>query len=549
MNQMSRESGPDAQPARRIVRCALPGMLLAALCLLPFLNKAFTIDDPYFLHMAQQTLVTPRTPTSAVVCWENVAYKRSLRSIGPNGPLMGYLLLPVVLSGGREWVGHVLILAMFLGAVIATVALAFRCGAAPREATLAGLIFASTPVVLGMAGTVMPDIPATALAVFGMERLLAWKEERKLHQALLAGVALGIAPLARMHTIFLLPIAAFLLADGNLWPPSWRRFRELGLARWLPVLLAAFSFVFLTWLTFDRAPYAVFPTAPNADQLALGNIWQNLPNFGADWMLTTAFGIAWLMLDGAFGIWTLVTMVGAGEIARFALDYPPATLLSIALAGVLALASALVESWRSRKRVRLGLALWLFVPLPILPYTHFPPKYFAVCAPAAAILLAWKLGRLSNSTLAITSALTIGAGTVLGLAIVKADADFAGSARQVVAEEIAPHIRAGGQAWYFGQWALNWYAEKAGANCLTNDPPYPSPGDLLIADKIDGSAHFITSIGAFKGRLVRVLSPGGPGGRVYSWEARAGFYSNRPGYWPWKWSSEPLNTYYVWVLE
>jgi len=193
--------------------------------------------------------------------------------------------------------------------------------------------------------------------------------------------------------------------------------------------------------------------------------------------------------------------------------------------------------------------LWLCIPAPILPYTHFPPKYFTACAPAAAILLAWKLSKLPGPRLVIASGLTIMAGAALGVAIVKADADFAGSARQVVAAEITPHIRAGGHAWYAGQWALNWYAEKAGATCLTNDPPYPATGDLLIADKVDGSAHFVTSTGAFQGRLIREISPGGAGGRVYNWAARAGFYSNRPGYWPWRWSSEPLNTYYIWVLE
>ena len=266
-------------------------------------------------------------------------------------------------------------------------------------------------------------------------------------------------------------------------------------------------------------------------------------------MLTTGFGIAWLMLDGTFAILTLATLLVGGQVVRYALDYPPATFLSIALAGAMAMASVMVEAWRSGKRVRLGLALWLLIPLPILPYTHFPPKYFVACAPAAAILLAWKLSRLPKVRLAMASGLTIAAGAAFGLAIVKADADFAGSARQVVAEEIVPHIRAGGQAWYFGQWELNWYAENAGANCLTNDPPYPSPGDLLIADRIDGSANFITSIGAFRGRLVRVISPGAPGGRVYNQAAGAGFYSNHSGYWPWKWSSEPLNTYFVWVLE
>ena len=55
--------------ASQILRCSLPGILLALVCLLPFVNKAFTIDDPYFLYEARQTLVTPLAPTSVSICW------------------------------------------------------------------------------------------------------------------------------------------------------------------------------------------------------------------------------------------------------------------------------------------------------------------------------------------------------------------------------------------------------------------------------------------------------------------------------------------------
>ena len=37
-----------------VLACAWPALLLAALCLVPFLNKPFVIDDPHFLMMAQQ---------------------------------------------------------------------------------------------------------------------------------------------------------------------------------------------------------------------------------------------------------------------------------------------------------------------------------------------------------------------------------------------------------------------------------------------------------------------------------------------------------------
>src|SRR5580704_2402650 len=43
---------------------ALPGTLLVLCCLVPFLNKAFTIDDPDFLLEARQILKSPLQPMS-----------------------------------------------------------------------------------------------------------------------------------------------------------------------------------------------------------------------------------------------------------------------------------------------------------------------------------------------------------------------------------------------------------------------------------------------------------------------------------------------------
>src|SRR6266853_2404432 len=57
------------RPRQKIVVLALPGMLLAALCLLPFVNKAYTIDDPPFLLEARQILKTPLQPWSFPICW------------------------------------------------------------------------------------------------------------------------------------------------------------------------------------------------------------------------------------------------------------------------------------------------------------------------------------------------------------------------------------------------------------------------------------------------------------------------------------------------
>src|SRR5947207_4977162 len=59
-----RESGakPRDLSVKAVMSCAWPALLLAAACLLPFLNKPFHTDDPGFLRMARQIVEHPAHP-------------------------------------------------------------------------------------------------------------------------------------------------------------------------------------------------------------------------------------------------------------------------------------------------------------------------------------------------------------------------------------------------------------------------------------------------------------------------------------------------------
>jgi len=54
---------------RSVFLCSLPALILSAACLLPYLNKAFTIDDPVFLLQAQQMRKQPLHPMALDICW------------------------------------------------------------------------------------------------------------------------------------------------------------------------------------------------------------------------------------------------------------------------------------------------------------------------------------------------------------------------------------------------------------------------------------------------------------------------------------------------
>jgi hypothetical protein len=534
-----------------ILRCSLPALLLALACLCPFFNKAYTIDDSYFMLEAQQTVRTPLTPAATSICWNAHGYKEPLRKIGSPAILMGYLLVPAVLSGGDEWVAHLTIFLFLAVLIVATVALAFRLGCGQWESSLAGLLVATFPVVLGMAGTAMPDVPAAALATLGLERLCAWRTEKRLSQAIAAGFLLGLAPLGRIHTIVLLLPAVVILAAGDKWLLSPRQIRQLGLRHWLPVLLTIVCFASFTWMTSDTsaASTGVRGVGPNLDQLAWDNVARNVPQIGVNWMLTVPFGFVWLLVKRPYGPWILGAALLGSLVHFFVYKDKWWILYSIGVAGLIAIGWVIAAAIRDRQAFSLALGLCLLISLPIFMYLHLPPKYMVPSAPAAAILLARELSLLAGRRRLFASAAIVCAGAALGVAILRADAAFSGAARQIVHEYVEPEIRAGRTVWYAGQWSLSWYGEKAGALCAVESLPGPQRGDLIVGGDMEGGLAMVERVPRLRRRLLRTISIGAPGGRIMSPAINTGFYSNQVGYLPWRWSTLPIDTYYVWDVE
>src|SRR5262245_41696685 len=164
---------PETPPTpRNPWRLALPGMLLAAAAVLPFLGKAHAIDDVTFLLQAQHALHDPWHPTAFEMVSDGERIRLSSKLV--SGPLMARLLAPRVKLGCAEWAAHLLQWLLVCVAIVSTVRIALRLGLARGSAQLGGLLVGSCPAVIGMATTSMSDVPAMAFAALGMERFLAW---------------------------------------------------------------------------------------------------------------------------------------------------------------------------------------------------------------------------------------------------------------------------------------------------------------------------------------------------------------------------------------
>jgi hypothetical protein len=545
---VSRAQARVAQLAKSTTfRLAIPACLLALACLLPYLNKAYTIDDPCFLLSARQILQHPSQPMSYPLCWtSHETCAESAATLGPGGAqvLMGYLLVPVILAGGAEWIAHLLQILLACIAVLEMVRLALRLGFDRVQATAAGLMLVAIPPFLSMASTAMPDIAALTFGLTGIERLLAWKDGRRWHQAVVASLALGLAPYARPHIVLLIPLGALWLFNEFRIREALRQFRRESYV-WAPLLVAAGILVTVNLVTHDRGPKA----EPKDVLVGLSFIPVNLHGYLLYLCFPIPFAAVWLsrhwrkapMLLMLPVVLVLVLHVMLFRSKSLAEEWP----LAAALYGLAALAHMLSQNVRGWDRLGLLLSLWLLIPLPAIMYVNLPIKYFVGVLPAIVLIIIRVLSSIPRRRELSSYGVLVFLCAAYSCVILRADADFAEYGRRAAAELIAPHVAAGEKVWYGGQWGFYWYAHEAGARVSKPGEPGPNPGELLAVGLLESGD---VTRNRFPNReLLDSRHYAAPHGRTMGYYG--GLYSNRFGRALWVWSPETTNDYELWRIH
>lgn len=501
--------------------------------LVPFFHKAYTIDDPIFLSGAAQVLRDPLHPSAFTMAWMT-DYPAPASRFFSNSPLMFYLLVPVIAAGGTEGVAHLLILCFFWTAILGTVSLGLRLGMTRSEAAWSGILLASTPAVLVMASTAMPDIPAMTLGVWGLDRLTAWRQSRTLPKALAGGLLLALAALSRSHMILLTAVCFLWLCEAGT-NGSWR-------ARLWPLLLPPILFALALRLTAVRSDGGILQATHSftSARFVPSNLLALLTHFV--WVLPLT--IPWALASKNIGWKPIACLLGFSGALIVAFPHLTALWLApLALLTALALLDLVRSAAVEKDRTRLFLSAWLFLPILALPYIHLPSKYLVPSAPAVALLIVACLRGRPKKFRYATLAGTVAAGLLMGLLILRADANLAGALREGVAQLIVPRIALGQRVWFYGTWGFYWYSEQAGARPLSTRPPVPAPGDIIVS--CSSGKEPIENLHLPYKHLDHV-AVGEPGGRIFGGEPSAGFYSNYWGYLPWSWGRDPLTTFDVW---
>lgn len=505
--------------------------LLPAALLLPFLGKAFHVDDAQFLCFSRVIASDPLRAIQLVVPCEPFPVRLCEM---PHPLFFQYLVAGVVrVFGESEAALHALVLLFALLGLHGVALLADRLGV-PRLA--ATFLVASSSAFLTMGSTVMPDAPMAGCAAAAMGFLARGVEEGKRRDLVLAGLLAGAAFLTRYSA---LPLFALLLAY-----PLLRRSRRLR--AYVPFLVGtgvAVAWELATWRLCGHPHFLSTATSPT---------WSSSPTFLR--VVSTAFaqlvhlgaqlpllglpvlallvaprlrrGIALALASLALTVLLASRQAEPHRVALVLVAWPAVAALVLAFLRLLpALRRAVGGALGERDALRALLALWLLSTLFItVTYVHVAAKYALLPLPAGVLLVLDALlssgapKRLAAGTLAVSAAATV----VVGLLVAVSDYRWASGYRALFesgAGRLAPPP--GGVTYVNARWGLGYYGERAGLVPFFGQPI--SPRDRIVTSSLVPAYWGGTNE---RTKVVDEIELQQPGPFALLWrEGDAGFYS------------------------
>jgi hypothetical protein len=481
-----RAGGSTQGRRRRPWLCLVPAALL-----LPFLDKAFNIDDPFFLEYARVLLSRPLHPFELSFFFDG----------GPTAVLLqpqplGWSFL---LAGARALFGesepwlHLLNVGFALLGLHGLREIADRLGV---SAPAACWLFASSSVFLCLGSTIMPYLAWSALSLAALARLIRGVDEGRTADLIAAGMLAAAAFLCCFAGAIVIGLlAVYPLLTGRL----------SGKATIAPAIGVAVIVACDLWaLGTIGMPHFLLTLFRWSLDLGLGEglakgsteialLGAQLPALGLP-LVAIALGRRrglWIVVAALVG--ALALCLGIPEtnpLARGLLWVWPG--LAILGDGLLQLAAGAWMRGRGTstsdgaKRALLG--LWLVVgTFATVRYVNRSAKYMLLPLPAAILLtldavqgLEGRRARIGRWALALSLPLSL----TLGATVALSDYCFAGLARTFFAERYPSLAPSSGTAYFDGEWGMRYYAERAGV------PQYRSerlrPGDRLLYSRLQG---------------------------------------------------------------
>lgn len=481
-----------ASPSGERRRAVVILVIVQVLCLVPFVTKAFHIDDTLFLWTARHIHANPFNFYGYSANW--IGYEMPMHLINQNPPLVSYLIaLAAFLFRWSEVALHTVFILPAVSVGLGTYFLALRLTSRPLPAAL---ITVFTPAFLVSGTSLMSDTTMAAFYVWATVFWLKGLSEDRPVCLLAGGVLISLSALTKYFGMSLVPLlAVFTLAEKRR-PGSWILYLLL------PVLILA-GYEWATWKLYGHGllsgAFSFSAKVLSTKSIPMDvKILSGLAFFGG--CLASAFFFApliwprrvWIaagsvLLPVCFTV--LVTLESRGTLFEggsgtlrwgFIIQYAV-----FILAGIHILALALSDLRERRNAGSLLLFLWVAGTFFFAVFLNWTVNARVVlpAAPAVGILVMRRYGRREEtrgSRPVWHWVLPLFPAVVVTLAVAGADASLANcqrSAAESIREDYEgyPHT-----IWFQGHWGFQYYMESIGAKPLELRKFELAEGDIIV---------------------------------------------------------------------
>jgi len=485
---------------------------LAIVPLVAFSDRAFNIDEPLFIWLAEH-IARPATSPLDFFGFDINWYgsDQPMYAVTRNPPLLGYAIAGVAsVVGWSERALHLAFTVPSAICVLVTFQLARRFTESRSAAAVAASLAVCAPAFLTSANTLMSDVPMLALWLLALRVWLHGSDHDSARSYWVAAVLIALAVWTKHFALALIPLlGAHAVASGvplrRFVPPllvplvalaglEWTMHAQYGVGAIEQAVAEALHlegierpggvrqlFEGLAFAGGSIAPALFFaPWLWGARACGVGVV------FAAFFVALAPESLGWIGLPIAAAApeGTVVSMTDRSFALQFAL---------MVAGGVSVVGLAVAELRAGRDPDRLLLGLWIlgtFVFAAFVNWTNNGRSNLPL-APVVGIAIVRRLlkgGLRFERAIRGVPALAFGLSFALALGVAAADRSWSNGVREA-AVRLASDLGGDEKLWFHGHWGFQFYLERAGGHAVDWKRDTIVPGELLIVPTNNAEAH------------------------------------------------------------
>ncbi len=476
-DQLDQPTTEHAYDSRLFTRSDLTWIVLVSVLLsLPFLNKAFHIDDPVVLQCAKRILINPLDPLGGEFDWFGVVLP--FWQVTTNPPLLSYYLAPLVsIFGESETILHLAMMPFLAGILAGCLVLSRRfC----RRLHWFPVLMIATSSAVVVSSNVMRDIPALSLICVGLAAGIRGLDTGRSGLLWLGSLLLGLAAVTKYSAG--LAVAILLLY-------AFMSRRKLTVLPLLPSILPLGIWCGWTWLVYGEAhPWFLLLGKHSSGSFSTASkFFSLLVTLGSACLLAPL--LAWriqqdtrrarhLVLGGSLLLGLTAWWYHDGGASY---QYMVWTVVgSFTLLGLLAV--GLGPGGRAPDRDSAFLLLWALVVFSFsVSLVPFQAVRHVLGGLVPAALLCFRTRHPISVTARKGLQLLVGLQLLLALSVAWSDMEYANAYRDFARDVGRRHPEK--EIWFLGQWGWHFYAKQAGFRQMHGYGEVPGSGSLVVWPK------------------------------------------------------------------